>query len=352
MIAALETDSCTPAATHAIGSEASATVARVLKSLSDPLRLRMLSAIAADPRGECCVCDLTGLADVSQPTISHHLKVLKETGMLLSERRGTWVYYRIAPARRGAVTALLDAFAPAATVAAADAAEADADADDSDQRAEALRTMDGRVTRLAEELAEELADVNHDLVVAIVRESYAGLMRSARLTRHLIPLTERFARQRLSDLTRDRQTGVPQVLFVCVQNAGRSQLAAAIVNRLARGDVIARSAGSAPASDVHPHVRSLLTQIEGKGDGKVKGEAETAFPKPLTDDAVRAADVVVTMGCGDVCPVIPGIRYEDWAVGDPALASPEGLAAIRDDLEGRVRALLDSLTPASGRRAR
>jgi ArsR family transcriptional regulator len=198
--------------------------------------------------------------------------------------------------------------------------------------------MDTRVTRLAEELADELTGLNRDLVIAIVRESYAGLVRSAKLTAHMIPLTERFARQRLADLTRDRSAGVPQVLFVCVQNAGRSQLAAAIVNQLADGRVVARSAGSTPASDVHPHVRSLLTEIEGEQ------EAETAFPKPLTDDAVRAADVVVTMGCGDVCPIIPGVRYEDWAVGDPALASPDGVDAIRHDIEGRVRELLATLT--------
>jgi ArsR family transcriptional regulator len=85
-------------------------------------------------------------------------------------------------------------------------------------------------------------------------------------------------------------------------------------------------------------LRSLLTEIEGE---QLAGDA---FPKPLTDDAVRAADVVVTMGCGDVCPIIPGVRYEDWAVGDPALASPEGVAAIRDDIEGRVRELLATLT--------
>jgi ArsR family transcriptional regulator len=128
------------------------------------------------------------------------------------------------------------------------------------------------------------------------------------------------------------------VLFVCVANAGRSQLAAALVNRLSGGKVVARSAGSTPAAEVHPHIRSLLTEIEGDD------AAEAAFPKPLTDDAIRAADVVVTMGCGDVCPVVPGVRYEDWAVGDPALASPEGAAAIRDDIEARVRNLLDRLT--------
>lgn len=316
--------------TYAIGIAAATTVAGALKSLSDPLRLRMLSAIATDPRGECCVCDLAELADVSQPTVSHHLKVLKETGMLLSERRGTWVYYRIAPARRSAVTALLDAFAPAVILHTSET-------ENEAERAEVLRTMDGRVTRLAEELADELTGLSRDLVVAIVRESYAGLVRSAKLTQHMIPLTERFARQRLADLTRDRDAGVPHVLFVCVQNAGRSQLAATLVNQLAEGKVVARSAGSAPAADVHPHVRSLITQMEGEH------EAASAFPKPLTDDAVRAADVVVTMGCGDVCPIVPGVRYEDWSVGDPALASPEGVTAIRNDIEGRVRELLDTL---------
>ncbi len=325
---ASDTDGCAPAATHAIGLDAATSLSGTLKSLADPLRLRMLSAIASDPRGEACVCDLAELAEVSQPTVSHHLKKLKETGLLLSERRGTWVYYRIAPTRRSAVTALLDSFAPAV---ATDAPEDDV------ARADALRTMDARVTRLADELADELTGLNRDLVLAIVRESYAGLVRSAKLTQHLIPLTERFARQRLADLARDRAVGVPQVLFVCVANAGRSQLAAALVNQLAGDRVVARSAGSSPASDVHPHVRAVLADIDGEQS------AGDAFPKPLTDDAVRAADVVITMGCGDVCPVIPGVRYEDWAVGDPALASSEGVAAIRADIESRVRTLLDAL---------
>lgn len=328
MTSALGTDACAPTASHAIGLDAATSVAGALKSIADPLRLRMLSAIATDPRGEVCVCDLTALAAVSQPTISHHLKVLRQAGVLLAERRGTWVYYRIAPARRGAVISLLDAFAPATAL---DPLE------DAGERAELLRTMDARVDRLADELASEQTVLSRDLVTAIVRESYAGLVRSAKLTPQMIRLTERFARQRVADLTRDRGAAVPQVLFVCVANAGRSQLAAALVNRLAGDKVIARSAGSTPAARVHPHVRSLLVEIE---DDQA---AESAFPKPLTDDAVRAADVVVTMGCGDVCPIIPGIRYEDWPVGDPALASPEGVAAIRDDIESRVRELLTTL---------
>lgn len=312
-----------------MGAVAASSVAITLKALAEPLRLRMLSAIATDPRGEACVCDLAELTDVSQPTVSHHLKVMKDAGLLASERRGTWVWYRVVASRKNAVTALLDSFAPATLLE---------DVESEQDRADALRTLDARVTRLADELADELSELNRDLVTAIVRESYAGLVRSAKLTQHMIPLTERFARQRLADLMRDRETSVPQVLFVCVANAGRSQLAAALMNQLSGGTVIARSAGSNPAVDVHPSVRSLLTEIEGDKD------AATAFPKPLTDDAVRAADVVITMGCGDVCPIIPGVRYEDWAVGDPALASDDGARAIRDDIATRVHTLLDTLT--------
>jgi len=321
------TELCAPAPTHAIGEDAAEAIATTLKALADPLRLRMLSAIASDPRGEACVCDLAELADVSQPTVSHHLEKLKATGLLASERRGTWVYYSILPSSKQAVTTLLDAFAPAAI------AETHAQAD----RGAALAALNAKVERLAAELADEMGHLHRDLVVTIVRESFAGLVRSAKLTTHMIPLTERFARQRLADIARDRETGKPQVLFVCVANAGRSQLAAALVNQLSGGAVIARSAGSTPASEVHPHVRSILADIEGEAD------AATAFPKPLTDDAVRAADVVITMGCGDVCPIIPGVRYQDWSVGDPALASAAGVAAIHDEIEARARTLIDSL---------
>ncbi|MGB3376271.1 MAG: metalloregulator ArsR/SmtB family transcription factor [Microbacterium sp.] len=320
-------DACSPVASHAIGQDAASSVAATLKALSDPLRLRMLSAIASDPRGESCVCDLAELADVSQPTVSHHLKVLKDVDVLTSERRGTWVWYKINPNRRRAVTTLLDSFAPATA-----AAPWTDDAADEARRPD----LDVRVTHLADELAAETPELDSATVLNIVRESYTALARTARVTSALIPLTERFARQRLSDLTRDRVTAVPQVLFVCVANAGRSQLAAALVNQLAAGKVIARSAGSSPADVIHPHVRSLLAEIEGDA-------AAERFPKPLTDDAVRAADVVITMGCGDVCPIIPGVRYDDWAVGDPALASREGVEAIRDDITTRVRTLVDDL---------
>lgn len=287
----------------------------------------MLSAIATDARGESCVCDLAELAEVSQPTVSHHLKVLRDTGVLTSERRGTWVWYRIAPALRPAVTTLLDSFAPAA-VAPVRAEHA------------GLENVDDALTHLAEALSQDYPQLDGSLVATIVRESYTALAKSARVKNHLLSLTERFARQRLADITRDRTQGQPQVLFVCVANAGRSQLAAALVNQRSGGAVVARSAGSTPAAEIHPHVQPLIDEL-------TPGNDEPRFPKPLTDDAVRAADVVITMGCGDVCPIIPGVRYEDWTVGDPALASAEGIAAIRDDIARRVDALLATLTPTS-----
>ncbi|CAM3769303.1 metalloregulator ArsR/SmtB family transcription factor [Occultella aeris] len=316
---------CTPKLeSHAIATESATTVATTLKALAEPLRLRMLSFIATAPAGEACVCDLAALTDVSQPTVSHHLKVLRDVGVLTSERRGTWVWYRIEPGYRGAVATLLDSFAPAAL-----------EAPHRQPVLGGLDDADAVLDRLAAELAASFADVHFDVVQRIVRESYTSLARTAKVSAHLISLAERFARQRLTDTTRDATDSVPQVLFVCVANAGRSQLAAALVRHYAGERITVRSAGSTPAADVHTGVREALADL-GTTD---------AFPKPLTDDAVRAADVVVTMGCGDVCPVLPGIRYEDWLVGDPALASPAGIAAIRDDLDTRVRALLTDLLP-------
>ena len=317
-----------PPASAGLGQEIAATLAGTLKALAEPLRLRMLSAIADDPRGESCVCDLAELADVSQPTVSHHLKVLRTVGLLDSERRGTWVWYRVAPEKEAAVAALLEGFAPAVVAPTVEAETT---------TAAELEGMAVHIERLAADLADATPQVSQETITSIVRDSHTALARSAKITRYLVPLTERFARQRLADLTRDPATAPPQVLFVCVANAGRSQLAAALTHSLSGGRVIARSAGSTPAVGVHPHVRDLVAEI-------YREAADEAFPKPLTDDAIRAADVVVTMGCGDACPIVPGVRYEDWAVGDPALASPEGLAAIRDDIAARVSRLLNTLT--------
>ena len=130
----------------------------------------------------------------------------------------------------------------------------------------------------------------------------------------------------------------PTVLFVCVHNAGRSQMAAALLDLYAAGRVHVFSAGSEPAAAIHPGVLEALTE---------RGiDIFEAVPKRLDDDAVRQADVVVTMGCGDACPVFPGKRYEDWELPDPAGKSVEEVRPIRDEIDRRVRSLLSTLSPA------
>ena len=133
---------------------------------------------------------------------------------------------------------------------------------------------------------------------------------------------------------------VPEVLFVCVHNAGRSQMAAALLDHHARGRVQVRSAGSEPAERINPVVVEAMAELGL--------DVSKEFPKPLTSDGVRAADVVITMGCGDACPIFPGKRYEDWALDDPAGQGIEEVRRIRDDIAARVRRLLDELAvPAS-----
>jgi protein-tyrosine-phosphatase len=128
---------------------------------------------------------------------------------------------------------------------------------------------------------------------------------------------------------------LPEVLFVCVHNAGRSQMAAALLDRYAAGRVIVRSAGSAPANEVNPAVVAVMDEIGI--------DVSREFPKPLTDDAARAADVIVTMGCGDACPFFPGKRYEDWELDDPAGRPIDEIRPIRDEIDRRVRSLLETL---------
>jgi protein-tyrosine-phosphatase len=133
----------------------------------------------------------------------------------------------------------------------------------------------------------------------------------------------------------DRLRRVPEVLFVCVHNAGRSQMAAALLDHYAQGRVQVRSAGSDPAERINPDVVVAMSEL-GIDVGK-------EFPKPVTEEAVRAADAVITMGCGDACPIYPGKRYEDWELDDPAGADLDGVRRIRDEIAERVRRLLAEL---------
>ena len=133
-------------------------------------------------------------------------------------------------------------------------------------------------------------------------------------------------------------SATPEVLFVCVHNAGRSQMAAALLDHHAHGRVTVRSAGSAPAASINPAVVTVMAELGL--------DLSQEFPKPLTDNAVRAADVVITMGCGDACPVYPGKRYLNWELDDPAGQDVEQIRPIRDDIDRRVTELLAELVSA------
>ena len=136
-------------------------------------------------------------------------------------------------------------------------------------------------------------------------------------------------------------TDIPEVLFVCTHNAGRSQMAAALLDHQAAGRVRVSSAGSQPASQLNPAVVEAMAEIGL--------DISREYPKPLTGDKVRAADVVITMGCGDACPIYPGKRYEDWDLPDPAGLPLEAVRPIRDAIRDRVQALVRDLDPESGR---
>ncbi|WP_413319070.1 arsenate reductase ArsC [Agrococcus sp. 1P02AA] len=176
-----------------------------------------------------------------------------------------------------------------------------------------------------------------------VLESYAALLRTSAVKAHLVTRVTRFAKDRLHALAEAKGAIAqdrPSVLFVCVQNAGRSQMAAAIAAERSGGRLVVRSAGSMPATSLNPAVVSAM--------GEIGLDLTVEFPKPLTDDVVRAADVVVTMGCGDACPIYPGKHYEDWQLDDPEHATPDDVRRIRDEITDHVDRMLRQLgvTPA------
>ncbi|WP_110589554.1 three-helix bundle dimerization domain-containing protein [Microbacterium suaedae] len=198
------------------------------------------------------------------------------------------------------------------------------------------------LTRASERLAARFDGVvNAETVERVVFESYATLARTAKITEHLPALAEHFAGDRLTALGQSRGMIAkphPEILFVCVQNSGRSQMAAALTTLVAGERVNVRSAGSQPGEFILPAVREVLTEIGA--------DLEHQYPKPLTDDVVRAADVVVTMGCGDACPLYPGKRYEDWDLDDPADLDVDGVRRVRDEIRARVEKLAGEIAPS------
>ncbi len=201
------------------------------------------------------------------------------------------------------------------------------------------QTTRGHIQRSVDLLAKELAGVfSRETIDAYVGESLDQFA-DARIEEFVPLMVERFARQRLralaqaeGKLTKD----VPEVLFVCVHNSGRSQMAAGLLDKLAEGRVHVRSAGSDPADQLNPNAVAAMEEVGV--------DISKEFPKPLTDEVVRAADAVITMGCGDACPIYPGKRYEDWDLEDPAGKDRETVRRIRDEIRGRVEELIASLT--------
>jgi arsenate reductase (thioredoxin) len=180
---------------------------------------------------------------------------------------------------------------------------------------------------------------NTETIERFLHHSYDEFAEHATITKWLPLLAERFARQRLNALARiegKSDDTRPIVLFLCVHNAGRSQMAMGFFQHLAGDQAIAWSGGSEPTSQVNP---AAIAAMAERGI-----DISNEFPKPWTDEVVRAADAVITMGCGDACPLYPGKRYEDWELSDPAEAeSIEQVRAIREEIRGRVEVLLGEL---------
>ena len=190
-------------------------------------------------------------------------------------------------------------------------------------------------TRLASEYA---GTFSAETIERFLHSSYDQFAGRATVPNFLPLLAERFARERLHALARVEglhHDGKPTVLFLCVHNAGRSQMALGFFEHYAGDAAVAWSGGSEPGNAVNP------AAIEAMAERGI--DITHSYPKPWTDEVVRAADVVITMGCGDACPVFPGKRYEEWVLDDPAGLDVAAVRPVRDEVERRVRALLEQL---------
>ena len=291
------------------------TETRRIQLLTDPIRLRMLDVIRESAEGRTHVRRLVDQVGVTQPTVSQHIKALVADGVIECSTEGRRVWCSIAPSAAGRVDELLRAEVPA-------------------------HAPDEVLARVASELADRFEGVfAPETVGRYVRESHDLLVERDDGAHDAAARTAHWAADRLvavASARSERAAGAPlEVLFVCVQNSGRSQLAAAMLKHFAGDRVHVRSAGSKPTGAVRSTVVEALREI-----GVPIGNE---FPKPLTDEVVRAADLVITMGCGDACPVYPGRRYLDWELDDPAGQTLSRVRVIRDDIEQRILALLDEL---------
>jgi arsenate reductase len=324
--------------------------AELARALGDPLRWRIVELLATE---QLCVAHLAEELDTAQPLVSHHLKVLRQAGLIEPDRYRYWTYYRLRPSALVHLAATLGLVARSAPSGAAcrrlvpGTEPAPSMPARPPQGGPAMPdgqldpTSRATFARSIESLHEEFRGIySLETIERFVDESI-DRMAGARVVDFIPLFVHRFARERLRALAQAQGaivSDVPEVLFVCVHNAGRSQMAAALLDHHAKGKIHVRSAGSAPGDRINPAVMAAMDEWGI--------DLSREFPKPLTDEFVKAADVVITMGCGDACPIYPGKRYEDWELQDPAGQPVEVVRRIRDDIDTRVQQLLGELVPA------
>ncbi|WP_082734080.1 arsenate reductase ArsC [Microbacterium hominis] len=311
----------TPTGIHRVGrpldAEEAGERAAQAAVLGDTLNLRVLSAIAAGAPA----AQLPEILHVAAERAETAIEALRAAGIIHHEPDTGWTLTARAWVRFGRLLAA----APPQGIPLPPPAS--------------LTALPVAVESVARDLAYRFSSTfSAETVSRYMAESYLLLSQRAQVRTHLAALTARYAAERLSALASAKGLvlrGTPEVLFVCVQNAGRSQLAAAYLRHLAGDAVHVRTAGSEPAAEVHPRIAESLAEVGVP--------ATDDYPKPLTDEVVQAADYVVTMGCGDACPVYPGRRYLDWDLDDPLTLDEPGLRRVRDEIRGRVEGLLVDL---------
>jgi protein-tyrosine-phosphatase/DNA-binding transcriptional ArsR family regulator len=302
--------------------EAAQSRALQIVALADPVRLQILSVIATAAEGERNLSAILSAVGIPHLDLTSHIGVLAGAGLVTLDDGHEYQLTADSWVRFGRLlsdtTALNQAPRPVSVPSV---------------------VLPPVAARIAADLAYRFsAYFSPETVAKYVGESYSLLSERANIRSFLPSLTTRFATDRLSALATAQGLvlrGTPEVLFVCVQNAGRSQMAAAMLRQLAGDRVHVRTAGSAPAASVHQSVIDALDEIGVP--------LASEFPKPLTDEVVQAADFVITMGCGDACPIYPGRRYMDWPIDDPVGLPMSEVRRVRDDIFVRVQGLLDDM---------
>jgi protein-tyrosine-phosphatase len=299
--------------------------AQQLLVLADPERLRVFSALAVPGPERASAAPLADLVGIPVSAVGGHLGELVRVGL--------------ADAAPGSITPTYALTAEAWVRFARLLTPTPGPLPGVSHRAAAAE-LPPVIAAIARRLSYRFsATFSPETVTKYVADSYDLLLQRANVRQHLPSLTSRFATDRLGALATAQGlllSDTPEVLFVCVQNAGRSQLAAALLRDLVGERVHVRTAGSEPAAAVDPTVVAVLEEIGVPLDGDM--------PKPLSAEVVQAADVVVTMGCGDACPVYPGRRYMDWVIDDPVGQPLDEVRRIRDAVSVRVAELAEMLS--------